>query len=84
LEITLGLNEKQTRTFLFAVQGVGTVFVGLFLAAYLAGLPSTAVYHSDPIVRLLLTGLGIALLALILATIVVAVINRRSKKLPLS
>ena len=79
MEITLGLSDNQTRTFLFAVQGVGAVFVGLFLAAYLAGLPTTAVYHSDPLVRLLLSGLGIAFLALILATIVVAAIDRRSK-----
>jgi hypothetical protein len=79
LEITLELSDKQTRTFLFAVQGVGTVFVGLFLAAYLAGLPTTAVYHSDPIVRLLLSGFGVALLILILATVIVAAINRRSK-----
>ena len=75
----MGLSEKQTRTFLFAVQGVSAVFVGLFLAAYLAGLPTTAVYHSDPTVRFLLTIFGIVVLALILASIVVAALSKRKK-----
>ena len=79
MEIPLGLSDKQTRTFLFAVQGVSAVFVGLFLAAYLAGLPTTAVYHSDPTVRFLLTIFGIVVLALILASIVVATLSKRTK-----
>ena len=79
MEIPLGLSEKQTRTFLFAVQGVSAVFVGLFLAAYLAGLPTTAVYHSDPTVRFLLTIFGIVVLTLILASIVVAALGKRTK-----
>jgi hypothetical protein len=79
MEITLGLSDKQTRTFLFAVQGVSAVFVGLFLAAYLAGLPTTAVYHSDPTVRLMLTIFGIIVLALMFASIVVAALNKRIK-----
>jgi hypothetical protein len=77
----LGLSDKQTRTFLFAVQGVSAVFVGLFLAAYLAGLPTTAVYHSDPTVRLMLTISGIAMLALIFASIALASINKHTKSL---
>jgi uncharacterized membrane protein YedE/YeeE len=80
MEIPLGLSDKQTGTFLFAVQGVSAVFVGLFLAAYLAGLPTTAVYHSDPTVRFLLTIFGIAVLALILASIVVAALNKHKKR----
>ena len=79
MEIPLGLSDKQTRTFLFAVQGVSAVFVGLFLAAYLAGLPTTAVYHSDPTFRLLLSIFGIVVLALILVSIVVAALNKRAK-----
>jgi hypothetical protein len=79
MEIPLGLSDKQTRTFLFAVQGVSAVFVALFLAAYLAGLPTTAVYHSDPTVRLVLTIFGIIVLALILASIIVAALNKRTK-----
>ena len=75
----MGLSDKQTRTFLFAVQGVSAIFVGLFLAAYLSGLPTTAVYHSDPNVRFLLSIFGVAVLALILASIVVAALNKHTK-----
>ena len=75
----MGLSDKQTRNFLFAVQSVSAVFVGLFLAAYLAGLPTTAVYHSDPTVRLLLTIFGISVLVLILASIVVAALSKHTK-----
>lgn len=73
----MGLSDSQTSNFLFAVQGVSAIFVSIFLAAYLSGLPTTAVNHSDPTVRLLLTIFGIAVLALILASIVLAAINKR-------
>ena len=66
--------------FLFAVEGVGAIFVGIFLAAYLGGLfviPQTTVFHSDQTVRLALTVLGGALLVLILAAVVLAVIKRK-------
>lgn len=67
--------------FLFAVEGVGAAFVGIFLAAYIGGLfvvPQTTVFHSDPIVRLALTVLGAALLVLILVGVVLAVVKRKS------
>jgi hypothetical protein len=79
VEITLGLSEKQTHTFLFAVQGVGAVFVAIFLLSYLGGLPSTAVLHSQPAFRLPLTFFGIALLALVLATIILVAYKKRAK-----
>lgn len=67
--------------FLFAVEGVGAAFVGIFLAAYLGGLfvvPQTTVFHSDPTIRLALTVLGVALLVLILVGVVLAVAKRKS------
>jgi hypothetical protein len=65
---------------LFAVEGVGAVFVGTFLAAYLGGLfvvPQTTVFHSDPTVKLALTVLGTALLVLVLVSVVLAVAKRK-------
>lgn len=65
---------------LFAVEGVGAVFVGIFLAAYLGGLfvvPQTTVFHSDPTIRLALTILGSALLVLVLISIVLAIAKRK-------
>jgi hypothetical protein len=78
LEITLDLSNKQINTILYAVQGIGIVFVSVFLAAYLAGLPTTAVFHSESTIRSTLTILGIAFLAFILASVFLAAYNKRS------
>lgn len=73
-------SNRSLSKFLFAVEGVGAVFVGIFLAVYLGGLfanPQTTVFHSEPTIRLALTVLGGALLILILAGIVIAIIKRK-------
>ena len=72
------ITEKKVNKLLFATQGVGAVFVGIFLAAYLAGLPSTAVLHSEPAFRIPLIFFGAALLVLILLTVVVAVYSKKN------
>ena len=71
------MTDGQVRGFLFAVEGVGVVFVGLFLTVYLLGLkdlPGDMVYHSEPIFRTLLSIFSslvivIAVIALILSVI---------------
>ena len=72
------LSDKRISNFLFVTQGVGTVFVGIFLAAYLGGLPSTNVLHSEAAFRLPLTILGVVILVLILATIIFAAFQRKN------
>lgn len=67
------LKNKRITHFLFTVQGVGAVFVGIFLAAYLGGLPTTTVLDDEPAFRIPLIIFGAALLMLILATVVLAV-----------
>jgi len=62
---------------LFAAQGVGAVFVGIFLAAYLAGLPSTVVFHSEPAFRIPLIIFGAVLLVIVLSAFVLAVISKK-------
>jgi hypothetical protein len=74
----LRLSEKQINTFLFATQGVGAIFVGIFLAAYLAGLPTTAVFHSEPAFRIPLTILGVALLVMVLSAFILAVLSKKN------
>jgi hypothetical protein len=72
--------DKKVSYLLYAVEGVGAAFVGVFLAAYLGGLfviPQTTVFHSDPTVKLTLGVLGGILLALILASVVLAAIKRK-------
>ena len=70
------LTDEQTAKFLFAVQGIGAVFVGIFLAAYLGSLPTTAVLHSEPAFRIPLTILGVALLILVLSAFVLAGLSK--------
>jgi hypothetical protein len=62
---------------LYALEGVGAIFVAIFLGAYLAGIPTTTVYHSIDAVRYSLYGLGIVLLVLILCTIILAATKKR-------
>ena len=71
------LSDKQINAFLFAAQGVGIVFVGIFSAAYLAGLPTTAVFHSEPAFRIPLTILGAVLLIMVLSASVLAVLSKK-------
>jgi hypothetical protein len=74
------MSDNKLVKFLFAIEGVGAVFVGIFLAAYLGGLfvvPQTTVFHSDPIVKLVLAILGVLLLVLILSTIVLSLLTRK-------
>ena len=70
--------EKRVTQLLFATQGVGAVFVSIFLAAYLAGLPSTDVLHSEPAFRIPLIVFGAAFLVMILATAIVAALRKET------
>jgi hypothetical protein len=71
----LRLSDKRVGKFLFALQGVGAVFVGLFLAAYLGGLPTTAVLHSEATFRIPLFIFGGVLLFLVLAALVTVLLR---------
>jgi hypothetical protein len=75
----LKLDDGLVTKFLFLTQGVGVVFVAIFLAAYLAGLPTTAVLHSDPIVRTSLAVIGVVFLLLILSNVILAALVRKNK-----
>jgi len=60
------LNDDQISKFLFAFEGIGAIFVGAFLLAYLTGLPTYVVYHSDPNLRMILSLFGGLLIILII------------------
>lgn len=72
-EFSLEFDDGKITKFLLATQSVGIVFVGIFLAAYLAGLPTTTVLHSDPAVKLALAVFGLAFLILLFLTTVFAI-----------
>ncbi len=62
---------------MFVVQGLGAIFVGVFLAAYLGGLPSTVVFHSEPAFRIPLSIFGVVLLVMVLAAVVLAGLSKK-------
>ncbi|XHH10237.1 MAG: hypothetical protein ACFCUE_06290 [Candidatus Bathyarchaeia archaeon] len=72
------VTQKQVNHVLFATQGVGAVFIAVFLSAYMAGLPGTNVLHMEPAFRIPLTVFGAALLVMILASVILAAIKRKS------
>lgn len=75
----MALTDNRMHTFLFAVQGVGIVFVGIFLAAYLGGLPTTNVLHSEPAFRISLVVIGGVFLVLVLSTVIIAYFAKKEK-----
>ena len=70
------LNDKKLTTFLLSLEGAGAVFAGIYLAAYLGGLPSTAVLHSEPVFRILLFIFGSVLLVLVLSALIFAALAK--------
>ena len=77
------INDNKLTKFLFAIEGVGAVFVGIFLAAYLGGLfvvPQTTVFHSVFAVKLALAILGAVLLVLIEDAVFLAIMKRNNSK----
>jgi hypothetical protein len=78
LEKSLTLTQKKLSTFLFAVQGVGIVFISIFLAAYLAGLPTTNVLHIEPAFRIPLAIIGSLFLVLVFVAIFLAAKQKKN------
>ncbi len=72
------LSDEKTGRFLLLIEGIGVVFVGVFLAAYLGGLlvgwlegqSLTMVLHSELALRIPLFILGGALLFLLLSAFI--------------
>jgi hypothetical protein len=79
----LPLTNKQINGFLYAIEGLGAVFVGLFIVVYLAGLgklPKDVVYHSEPVFRTPLSIIGAVLITLVLAALLISIFAKKTKK----
>lgn len=76
MEKPLNLTKKQLNSFIFVIQGIGTVFVGIFLVAYLAGLPTTRVLHIEPIFRIPLAIIGVILVVGIILLIILSFLSK--------
>ncbi|KON33564.1 MAG: hypothetical protein AC479_04000 [miscellaneous Crenarchaeota group-6 archaeon AD8-1] len=71
------MNENQISNFLIIFEGIGAIFIGAFLTAYLLGLPTDIVYHSDPALRMILSLFGGLFIVLILIGLTISKINRK-------
>ena len=79
----LPLRQKQVNGLLYAVEGVGAVFVGIFIVVYLAGLsklPSDVVFHSEPAIRLPMSIIGAVLVALAIVALLIGVLIKKTKE----
>jgi hypothetical protein len=74
--IPMGFKQNRGKL-LYVTECVGAVFVAFFLGAYLGGLPSTDVLHSEPIFKIPLIVFGATFLILILVNVVVAIYLRK-------
>jgi len=73
----LEILDERIIKFFFAIEAVGIIFVGFFLAAYLSGLPTTAVLHSEPMFKIPLFVFGVVLLLLVLIALILAASSRK-------
>jgi uncharacterized membrane protein len=70
------LNKKQLQTFLFATQGVGAIFVVIFLVAYFGGLPSTETLNSEPSFIFAQTVVGLLFIVFLIVAFILALVTK--------
>ncbi len=63
---------------LTALEAMGAIFVAIFLAAYLGGIPTTVVYHSELVFKIPLGLFGALILAATLVALFVAWLSKKS------
>ena len=71
------MNESQISKFLYTFEGIGVLLAGSFLIAYLSGLPTDVVNHSDPTLRIVLSIFGGVAIILIFAGLLISKFTKR-------
>jgi len=71
------LNESQISKFLYTFEGIGVILAGSFLIAYLSGLPTDVVNHSDPTLRIVLSIFGGVAIILVFAGLLISKFTKR-------
>ena len=71
------LNDNKISKFLYTFEGIGAVFIGAFLVAYLMGLPTNVVHHSNPNLRMILSISGGLLLILVSIALLISTLNKK-------
>ena len=71
------MKDSQISKLLFVFEGIGVIFLGAFLVAYLMGLPTYVVYHSDPTLRMILSLFGGLLILLVSIALLITALNKK-------
>jgi hypothetical protein len=72
--LTLSWKRKHLNLFIFASQGIGAIFYGVFSAAYILPLPSTQVLSGEPVFRLLLSAFeGLFIICILIGLVLSAI-----------
>lgn len=69
--------KNRLNKFLYIIEAVGAVFVAFFLIAYLGGLPTTAVLHSEAVFKIPIYILGAALILLTVGAATTAALAKK-------
>ncbi len=73
-ERLLQMKRNQLARFVFMSQGIGAIFIAVFLASYALALPSNEVLHGEPIFRTPLSIFGGLFLLLIAISVVLSIV----------
>lgn len=71
------MNESQISKFLYTFEGIGVILAGSFLIAYLSGLPTNVVNHSDSTLRIVLSIFGGVAIILVFAGLLISKFTKR-------
>ena len=71
------MNESQISKFLYTFEGIGVILAGSFLIAYLSGLPTNVVNHSDPTLRIVLSIFSGVAIILVFAGLLISKFTKR-------
>jgi hypothetical protein len=73
------LSGKHAGKLLIAGQGMGIIFLAIFVGAYLGGLPGLVVLQSEPVFRLALQVFGGLFLFMVLSCLVLMTTGKKKK-----
>jgi hypothetical protein len=73
------LQNKALKAFVFLTQGVGSVFFGIFLSAYVFALPTNHILHGETSYRIVLGTFGGLLIILTVVSVILAYTMKRAR-----
>jgi len=71
--------DKKLGWYILVVQAIGTIFYAVFSAAYILAIPSINVLSGEPIFKIPMTIFSIFFVVLILISLVIGIVNKKTK-----